>query len=386
MNNLELRKFVAPEFVFGSGARFLVGQYAKNFGARKVLIVTGPHVTAAGWVDPVIEALKDEGIDYRIFSDVTPNPRAEEVMEGASLYKNENCNFIVAVGGGSPMDCAKGIGIVSSNEKDICKFEGVDRVAIPAPPLICIPTTAGSAADVSQFAIISDQNRKIKMAIVSKTLVPDVALIDPETTTTMDRFLTVSTGFDALSHAIEAYLSNASSPITDLHALEAIRLASANLLPTIQDMDNLNLRSNMMLSSLNAGLAFSNASLGLVHALAHSLGGLLDKAHGECNAILLDHVMEFNFKAAPEKFKPIGEALGLENIGKMDSEELKIRVTGAVKDLKKKLGMNLTLKELGVKKQDIPQLARTAMKDPCIITNPRRPTQEEVEEVLNGAI
>jgi alcohol dehydrogenase class IV len=241
MNNaLELRKFVAPEFIFGSGARLLVGRYAKNFGARKVLIVTDSDVMAVGLVDPVFEALKNEGIDYEIYSDIKPNPTALQVSEGSKVYLDENCNFIVAVGGGSPMDCAKAIGIVSSNNKEVYEFEGVDKVLIPSPPLICIPTTAGSAADVSQFAIITDDDRKLKMAIVSKTVVPDVALIDPETTLTMDKSLTICTGFDVLSHAVEAFASNASSPITDLHALEAIRLVAKNLFPTSNDLDNIN--------------------------------------------------------------------------------------------------------------------------------------------------
>lgn len=382
---LELRKFVAPEFIFGPGARSLVGRYAKNFGARKVLIATGKHVMAAGIVEPVIQSLNKHGIDYVIFSDITPNPRTAQVMKGAELFEKENCNCIVAVGGGSPMDCAKGIGIVSSNQKDIRDFEGVDKVSVPAPPLICIPTTAGSAADVSQFAIITDRERKVKMAIISKTVVPDVALIDPETTLTMDEFLTICTGFDVLSHAFEAFVSNASSPITDLHALEAIRLASSNLVPTTKALDNINLRSKMMLSSLNAGLAFSNASLGLVHALAHSLGGFLDSPHGECNAILLDHVVDFNFESEPDRYKLIGEALGLKMSG-MNLKDSKDALLTRIRQLKEDAGVNQTLKKVGVGKSDIPELASKAMKDACIITNPRRPNQGEVEEILENAL
>lgn len=384
-NVLELRKFVAPEFIFGSGARSLVGRYAKNFGARKVLVVTGPHVMALGLVDPVFEALKNEGIVYEIYSNIKPNPTAQQVMDGSEVYLNENCNFIVAVGGGSPMDCAKAIGIVSSNNKDVYEFEGVDKVAVPSPPLICIPTTAGSAADVSQFAIITDNRRKLKMAIVSKTVVPDVALIDPETTLTMDRFLTISTGFDVLSHAVEAYGSNASSPITDLHALEAIRLVASNLIPTINDLENIDLRGQMMLSCLHAGLAFSNASLGLVHAMAHSLGGFLDLPHGECNAILLDHVVEFNFEAEVEKYKQIGRALGLELEGLNDDKAKAVLING-IRDLKAQADVNHSLKDVGVTTDDIPELASKAMNDACIITNPKKPTQSDVEEIFKNAL
>lgn len=382
---MELRKFVAPEFIFGSGARLLVGRYAKNFGARKVLIVTDPDIRGSGLVNPVFDALKDEKIDYEIYSDIKSNPTALQVMEGAKVYLNENCNFIVAVGGGSAMDCAKAIGIVSSNKKEVNEFEGVDKVQIPSPPLICIPTTAGSAADVSQFAIITDSRRKLKMAIVSKTVVPDVALIDPETTLTMDRSLTINTGFDVLSHAVEAFVSNASSPITDLHALEAIKLVASNLIPVSNDLGNIDLRAKMMLSSLNAGLAFSNASLGLVHAMAHSLGGFLDLPHGECNALLLDHVVGFNFDEESRKYKEIARALGLEIDG-MNDEEIKITLINGIRDLKAEADVNYSLKDVGVTASDIPELAGKAMNDACIITNPRRPTQKDVEEIFKNAL
>lgn len=222
--NFELRKFVAPEFVFGFNARLLVGRYLNNFAAKKILLVTDKGVISSGWLDDVTGILESDGYNYEIYSNIKSNPRTEEVMSGAELYTDESCDVIVAIGGGSPMDCAKGIGIVSSNNKNIKEFEGVDRVSLPSPPLICIPTTAGSSADVSQFAIISNQSEGTKMAIISKKLVPDVALIDPVTTTTLNEYLTIYPGFDILSHAIEAYVSNASSPITDIHSLEAIKL------------------------------------------------------------------------------------------------------------------------------------------------------------------
>ncbi|MBI4813513.1 MAG: iron-containing alcohol dehydrogenase, partial [Methanobacterium sp.] len=204
-----------------------------------------------------------------------------------------------------------------------------------------------------------------KMAIVSKTVVPDVALIDPETTLTMDRSLTINTGFDVLSHAVEAFVSNASSPITDLHALEAIKLVASNLIPVSNDLGNIDLRAKMMLSSLNAGLAFSNASLGLVHAMAHSLGGFLDLPHGECNALLLDHVAGFNFDEESEKYKEITRALGLELDG-MNDEEIKITLINGIRDLKAEADVNYSLKDVGVTVSDIPELAGKAMNDACI--------------------
>lgn len=213
-----LRIFVAPEFVFGVDARKLAGRYAKNYGARKVLVVSDPGVVAAGWTYDVLVSLRGEGIEYVVFSSVTSNPKADEVMNGAELYQREGCNALVAVGGGSPIDCAKGIGIVSANKRDIVAFEGVDKVEFPTPPLICIPTTAGSAADVSQFAIITDVLRRVKFAIISKMIVPDIALIDPVTTISMAADLTAFTGMDALCHAIDAYVSTAHcrSPICSL--------------------------------------------------------------------------------------------------------------------------------------------------------------------------
>lgn len=192
------------------------------------------------------------------------------------------------------IDCAKGIGVASTNRKHMLEFKGVDHVPIPGPPFIAIPSTAGTSADVSQFAIINDTDRRCKFAIISKSVVPDVALIDPTTTTTMDPYLTACTGMDALVHAIEAFVSTAHSPLFDIHALEAIRLVCKHLPFAIRNPQDAEARGGMMLASLEAGLAFSNASLGAVHAMAHSLGGYLDLPHGECNVLLLDHVVAFN--------------------------------------------------------------------------------------------
>lgn len=382
---LELRKFVAPEFVFGLGARHLAGRYAKNFGVRKVLVVTDPGVIAAGWAGDIIASLEAAGINYTVFAEVSPNPRAEEIMDGAQVYQHEGCNAIVAVGGGSPIDCAKGIGIVSSSNRHIIEFEGADKVDIPGPPLICIPTTAGSSADVSQFAIITDSLRQVKMAIVSKMLVPDASLIDPQTLVTMPSYLTACTGMDALTHAIEAFVSNANSPVTDMHALEAIRLIPANLLSAIKEPENLELRGKMMLGSMLAGLAFSNAILGAVHAMAHSLGGLLDLPHGECNAILLKHVMAYNFDFAPERYLIIGETMGMELHG-MPLGKKKAAILGEISRLQKSVGIDRTLGQLGVQRSHIPDLARNAIKDACMATNPRKATQRDIEVVYEEAL
>jgi len=309
----ELRKFVAPEFVFGLNSRHLVGRYAANFGAHKVLLVSDKSLDdETNWVRDVEQSLTKAGISYVKFLRITPNPRSEEVMEGARLFADEQCNGLIALGGGSVMDCAKGIGIVSANGSNILDFEGVDKIPHAMPLLICLPTTSGSASEVSQFSIILDEKRKCKIAIVSKAVVPDVALLDPEVTVTMNPYLTACCGMDTLTHAIEAYVSNANSPITDLHALEAIKLVWEALPEVIKKPDDVGWRAQMMLASLQAGLAFSNAILGAAHAMAHSLGGFLDLAHGECNAILLGPVIQYNYSACPEKFQAIGKMMGID--------------------------------------------------------------------------
>ncbi len=380
-----LRKFVAPEFVFGVDARHLACRYAANFMARNVLIVTDPGVMQAGWTKDVTDSLETAGIKYQIFSDVSSNPHDKEVMAGAEFYIKKQCDSIIAVGGGSPIDCAKGIGIVSSNQKPVLEFEGIDQVDKPGPPLICIPTTAGSSADVSQFAIITDTRRKVKIAIISKTLVPDVSLIDPVTATTLTPDLTAYTGIDALVHAFEAFVSTANSPVSDLFALEAIRLMTGGILRAIQTPLDYEARSKTMLGSLYAGLAFSNASLGAVHALAHALGGFLNLPHGECNTILLSRVVEFNFESAMERYERISGAMGLDLRG-LNSSEKKAALVSEIDLLRKTLGFDTVLSQLGVAKSDIPALAEKAMNDPCMATNPRRPTRQDLVAIYERAL
>lgn len=381
----ELRKFVSPEFVFGVGALILVDRYATNFGARKVLVVTDPGVTAAGWAGKVIDALTAAGISSVVFSGVSPNPRAEEVMTGAEFYRSNGCDVIVAVGGGSVMDCAKGIGIVSTNNRHILQFEGIDNVTVPGPPLICVPTTAGTSADVSQFAIITNVQQRVKIAIISKTVVPDVALIDPATTLTMDAYLTACTGIDALAHAVEAFVSTAHSPIFDIHALEAIRLIRVNFLDVLANPTDIVLRSRLMLASLEAGLAFSNASLGAVHAMAHSLGGYLDLPHGECNAILLEHVMAYNFGSAVERYVKVGEALGIDMRG-MQEKEKREAILREFAFLKKASGISKTLGDRGTRLNEIPELAQKALHDPCLVTNPRLLRKRDIEVIYEESL
>ncbi|MEF3695755.1 alcohol dehydrogenase-like regulatory protein ErcA [Desulfolutivibrio sp.] len=364
-------KFVAPEIVFGPGCLARAGRFAANLGMERALLVTDPGVAAAGWAGKVMDSLVQAGVAVEIFDQVTPNPRDHEVMRGAAFYLERGCDGIVAVGGGSPMDCAKGIGLVAESGLHVLEFEGVDRVEAPSPPLLCVPTTAGSSADVSQFAIILDTTRAVKIAIVSKAVVPDVALVDPAATATMDPGLTVNTGLDALTHAMEAYVSSAHQPLADHLALEAVRLVAANLEQVRDRPGDLMARERMMLGSMYAGLAFSNAILGAVHAMAHALGGLLDLPHGLCNAILLDHVAAANFSSAPRRYMALGRAMGAAIPGDAPADEARELVVSALRGFKTRLGAVVSLSELGVTREHLPQLARAAATDPCLATNPR---------------
>lgn len=384
-DELELKKFVVPEFIYGKDARLLAGRYAKNLGARKILIVTDPGIIKAGWVSELIDSLEYSKLKYAIFKDVSPNPRDFEVMAGVDMFNKEKCNFIIAIGGGSPMDCAKGIGIAAANSKHILEFEGVDKVTSPGPPLMCIPTTSGSSADVSQFAIILNTQKKTKIAIISKTVVPDIALIDPVTLTTMDSYLAACTSMDAITHAIEAYVSNAQSPISDLNAIEAINLISENVITAINNLSDVKMTSKLMLGSLYAGMAFSNASLGAVHAMSHSLGGMLDLPHGECNAILLEHLVKYNFNYSPDRFRKVSSAMGLNLSGKSNEFVLGSLIE-KIGLLRSGVGIGNNFKSINIDRSKIPILAENALKDACMVTNPIIPSKEDVEVIYEEVI
>lgn len=386
-NKLQLspRKFVAPEYVFGVDSRLMAAKYCKKLGGRKVFIVTDNVLKNTAWFKEVESSLQQHLIDYYVFSEVSPNPRDFEVMQGKKEYKENECNLILALGGGSVIDCAKGIGIVSTNHDHIHKYEGVDMIDKPMPPLICIPTTGGTSADVSQFAIINHTENKYKFAIISKAVVPDVALIDPYVLTSMDPFLTACTGMDALSHAFEAFVSNAHSAFTDLYSLEAIKLIFENLQYCVENPDDIQVRGKIMLASLYAGLAFSNASLGCVHSLAHSLGGYLDLPHGECNAILLPHVVDYNFETEAARYSKIAQTISMPISGK-NSKEIKAGFIDYLISFKNSVGIKSTLKNNGVTADITPILATRAIKDPCNATNPKPPVKEDLITIYNEAL
>ncbi len=382
---LNPRKFVAPEYIYGVDSRLMAAAYCQKLGGRNIFIVVDEFIKESVWFKELESGLQKTGLEYHVFSSVSPNPRDFEVMEGVNAFKENKCNLILALGGGSVMDCAKGIGIVSTNHGHIHNFEGVDVIKRPMPPLICIPTTGGTSADVSQFAIINNTIEKYKFAIISKAVVPDVALIDPVVLTSMDGFLTACTGLDALSHAFEAFVSNANSAFTDLYSLEAIKLIFSNLPDCINNPDDLQARGKIMLASLYAGLAFSNASLGCVHSLAHSLGGYLDLPHGECNAILLPHVVDYNFNSAPERYLKIMQAMNLP-VSNSNTTELKKTLTDYLIGFKNSVGISTTLKDKGVTTDLTTILAKRAIKDPCNATNPRIPVMEDLRAITNEAL
>ena len=378
-----IRKFVAPEIILGDGSRSFIGQYVRSLSGRNIFLISDTGVIKAGWAGEIADYLNYSGLEVVTYDKVSPNPRSEEVMRGAECYMEEECDVIVAVGGGSVMDCGKTIGAVVSNRCNVLELEGVDEVALPAPPIICIPTTAGSSADVSQFAVITDEQRKRKFGIVSKIMLPDLALIDPEMTITMSPELTAATGMDALCHAFEAYVSNASSVMTDMYALEATKLLAEYLPKVYAAPENIIFRDQVMLGSMYAGLAFSNASLGLVHAMAHSLGGYLDSPHGECNAQLLEHVVAFNYSQVPDKYRALETAMSGKRTSKNKGPDdliLKLR------NITDHLGIKPGLSNMGVREEDIRFLSQNAFLDPCLATNPRSATIEDIESLYHAAL
>ena len=384
MAYLPIRRFIMPEVHFGPNSRALAGVQLQRLGVSRVLLVTDRGVMSQPWMDAIHRSLKAVNIQSVLYADVSPNPRDTEVRRGVIRYLREGCDGILAVGGGSPMDCAKAIGAMVTNNRDVLEFRGIDLIERSLPPMVFVPTTAGTASEVSQFSIILDTQEKVKIAIVSRQIVPDVALVDAETTVTVDAQLVAATGMDVLVHAVEAYVSTSNSVMTDLQALDAVRLVAANLPARMRDLANEDARNGMMLASMEAGFAFSNAILGAVHAMAHSLGGLLDLPHGECNAILLPHVVNFNYDAEPERYDQLGVLLGVP--ADTAPECRRAALLEAIRTMQHVVGMDHGLSSVGVKAGDIPQLARKAREDPCILTNPKACTEEDLEGIFLAAM
>lgn len=381
---LELRKFVIPEIILGVDARLLIGRYISHFNAKKPLIVTDKTVQNFEWFQETINLIRPHVDRLYFFDETTPNPKDFEAMLGAELFLSLGCDLLIAIGGGSAIDSAKCISIVASNGGNILDYEGVDEVQMPGPPLICIPTTAGSSADVSQFAIIKDNSANIKRAIISKKVVPDLALIDPVPLMTMDPYLTACTGMDALTHAIEAYVSNTHSALTDVHALESIKLINQSIEASVKPGKSIDTIFQLMLGSLQAGMAFSNASLGAVHAMSHSLGGLLDLPHGECNSILLEHIIRINFDAVPKRYWEIAKQLGI-SVDNINDSILLERIIDRIVSMRQNLQIPSFIAVDRLEDSTLDYLVDNALNDPCMVTNPKDLTRDEVR-IIYGRV
>ena len=352
---------------FGPGAARRIGEEAAQLGCRP-LLVTDPGVLSAGVVDPLLSRLRDAGLETFTFSDVEANPRAATVDATAAAGRDHGADMVIAVGGGSALDTAKGAAAVITHGGAILDYEGVDRLPGPTIPVVAVPTTAGTGSEVTAWSIVTDPARHYKMAVGGAYLSPRLALVDPELTFSLPPTPTAMTGADALTHAIEAFTARCSNPISDALALYAVELIALHLEAATADGGNLEARSAMLLSSLIAGVAFANADTAAVHAMAEALGGVFDVPHGVANAVCLPHVMRFNLEAVPEKTARIGRAMGLSTLDLPVREAAEAAVE-EVRGLLYRLGTP-PLRDLGVTETDIPLLVSIAMMNTGNVDNP----------------
>lgn len=376
--------FMPTVNLMGPGCAKQVGQQVKTFG-KKALIVTDAFLGKSGMADQIAGYIKDAGVEVAIFPGAEPNPTDKDVHEGLKFLQENNCDVIVSLGGGSSHDCAKGIGIIAGNGGHIRDYEGIDKSTKPMLPLIAVNTTAGTASEMTRFCIITNTDTHVKMAIVDWRCTPNVAINDPLLMMGMPPSLTAATGMDALTHAVEAYVSTAATPVTDSAAWNAIDLVARNLRNAVANGQNFEARDAMAYAEFMAGMAFNNASLGYVHAMAHQLGGFYNLPHGVCNAILLPHVEEFNLIACPERFADIAEAMG-ENISGLSTRDAADVAIESIRQLSEDVGIPSGLTELGVKEGDLKTMAENAMKDACAITNPRLAKMDDVIQIYKNAM
>ena len=372
--------FMPSNNIIGAGALDLAVDQIALLGFKKALIVTDKALSELGFAEQVAKLLEAKGIETGVFDDVQPNPTVSNVNDGLSKLQEVGADCVISLGGGSPHDCAKGIAIVATNGGKIEDYEGLDKSDKPQLPLIAINTTAGTASEMTRFTIITDEERHVKMAIVDKHVTPILSVNDPKLMEDMPASLTAATGMDALTHAGEAYVSTAANPLTDASAVKAIELIAKFLPTAVQEPKNAEAREQMAYAQFLAGMAFNNASLGYVHAMAHQLGGFYDLPHGVCNALLLPHVEAFNLRAAKERLDEVGAILAANN---QDLQGLD--VIEAIKALAAIVGIPKSLRELGVKEEDFGTLADNAMKDVCGLTNPVQPTRDEVIAIYRAA-
>ncbi|OPH34220.1 1,3-propanediol dehydrogenase [Moraxella lacunata] len=371
--------------LFGPGCSKEIGNQAKELGAKKALIVTDEGLFKAGVADILVGYLDETGVSSHVYAGAEPNPTDKNVHDGVSAYEDNGCDFIISLGGGSSHDCAKGIGLVTAGGGHIRDYEGVNQSKVPMTPLISVNTTAGTASEMTRFCIITNTETMVKMAIVDWRCTPLIAINDPRLMVAKPAGLTAATGMDALTHAIEAYVSTAANPITDACAEKAIRMIQQWLRQAVANGENIEAREAMSYAQYLAGMAFNNASLGYVHAMAHQLGGFYNLPHGVCNAVLLPHVCEFNLIACPERYADIARLLGVHTEGLSDMEAGYAAID-AIRALAEDVGIPAGLSELGVKEKDLAVMATNAQNDACMLTNPRQATHEQVVEIFKAAM
>ena len=364
----------------GAGAIKEITVEAKNRGFKKAFVCSDPDLVKFNVTSKVTDLLKAENMDFEIYSEIQPNPTIENVQGGVAAFKKAGADYIIAIGGGSSMDTAKAIGIIITNPEfeDVRSLEGLSATKKPCVPIFAVPTTAGTAAEVTINYVITDVEKKRKFVCVDPHDIPVVAFVDPEMMSSMPKGLTASTGMDALTHAIEGYTTLGANTITDMFNLKAIELIAKSLRGAVENTKEG--REGMALGQYLTGMGFSNCGLGIVHSMAHSLGAVYDTPHGVANAILLPTVMEYNAEATGEKLKYVAIAMGVEGVEKMSQKEYRKAAVDAVKKLSKDVGIPADLKAI-VKPEDLDFLTQSAMDDACRPGNPKEPTFEDIKNL-----
>ena len=383
--------FIPSVTIIGVGAVKNTAEKISALGGKKPLIVTDKGIVKVGILKQVTDVLDAGGLKYVVYDGATPNPTDQNVHDGVDVYKKEGCDSLITLGGGSSHDCGKGVGFVVANGGKIHDFEGVDKSTKPFPPYVAINTTAGTASEMTRFCIITDLSRHVKMAIVDWRCTPTIAINDPILMLGMPPRLTAATGMDALTHAVEAYVSTIATPLTDSAAKEAIQLIFKFLPKAVANGADIEARDMMCYAEYLGGMAFNNASLGHVHAMAHQLGGFYNLPHGECNAILLPHVEKFNLIACIDRLADLAALIGepVANVSKREAADVFL---AAIRRLSTDVGIPAGLVEMGkfygkdVKAADIPTMTGNAQKDACGLTNPRRPTDADVAAIYTAAL
>ena len=377
-------RFILNETSYhGAGAIANIPVEAKNRGFKKAFVCSDPDLIKFKVTSKVTDILEKEALPYELYSDIKPNPTIENVQNGVEAFKKGGADYIIAIGGGSSMDTAKAIGIILTNPEfaDVRSLEGVAPTKNPCVPIIAVPTTAGTAAEVTINYVITDVEKDRKMVCVDPHDIPIVAVVDPDMMSSMPKGLTAATGMDALTHAIEGYITKGAWTLSDMFHLKAIEIISASLRGAVENTPEG--REGMALGQYIAGMGFSNVGLGIVHSMAHPLGALYDTPHGVANAIILPTVMEYNAPETGEKYRDIAKAMGVEGTEKMTQEEYRRAAIDAVKKLSADVGIPADLKDI-VKPEDIPFLAQSAYDDACRPGNPRDTSVEEITELYKS--